>query len=433
MEAGKNKEVELRSEEVQEVMGKIPPRILRWGITVLFLVVLALIIGSCFFRYPDVITAEMTLTGQTPAARVVSRASGKISQLYVTDGQAVTEGDWLAVIENPALTEDVFRLKEEKRGDGKDDGGSKDDEMDGTDELALGDIQPSYAAYLQSLHEYKNYYTLNYYPKRIAAIQGQIEQYRAYYRNMERQQAVVEAQHRIAQQQYERDSTLFTRQVLSPSEHETARNTLLQSLYTLESGKASLENLRIRIAELETNLLDMELQQAEKERQVEQGLQSAAEQLSNAIHSWELAYCLVSPIRGRVTFTTYWNENQYVPEGESVFTVVPVENEVLIGKAILPISRSGKVKAGQRVMIRFTNYPDQEFGIVSGVVNRISLVPSDNSYQVEIGLPAGLVTNYGKTLPVTHEMKALAEIVTEDLRLIERFFMPIKRAIKEGF
>jgi HlyD family secretion protein len=418
-EEKKRKEIELRSEEVQEVMGKIPVWILRWGITVLFLVVLALIIGSCFFKYPDVITTEMTLTGRSPAAQVVARASGKISKMYVRDGQEVTRGDLLAVIENPASTEDVFRLKEKKEERGE--------------ELSLGDIQPSYTAYLQSLHEYENHYALNYYPKRIAAIRQQIEKYRTYYQSMERQQGVTDARHRIARQQYERDSTLFARQVLSPSEHETARNALLQSLYDVESGRTSLENLRIQIAELETNILDMELQQAEKERQIEQSLRTAGEQLSNVIHSWELTYCLVSPIRGRVTFTKYWNENQYVSAGESVCTVVPVENELLIGKAILPISRSGKVKAGQRVMIRFVNFPDQEFGIVNGTVNTISLVPSDNNYQVEIGLPGGLTTNYGKTLPVTHEMKASAEIVTEDLRLIERFFMPVKRILKEGF
>jgi HlyD family secretion protein len=399
-------------------MGKIPPWILRWGIAVLFIVVLSLVTGSCFFKYPDVIAAEMILTGQFPVAQVVSRASGKISKLYVTDGQSVVEGGLLAVIENPASTEDVFSLKERKGGD---------------KELSLGDIQPSYAAYLQSLHEYENYYALNYYPKRIAAMQRQIEQYRVYYQNMERRQGVVEDQYRIARQQYERDSTLFARQVLSPSEHETARNVLLQSLYTLESGRASLENFRLQIAEMETNILDIGLQQAEKEIQVEQGLRTAAEQLSNAINSWELTYCLVSPIRGKVTFTKYWNENQYVTAGEGVFTVVPGENAVLIGKALLPVSRSGKVRIGQRVMIRFANFPDQEFGIVNGVVNRISLVPSDNNYQVEIGLPDGLTTNYRKTLPVTHEMKASAEIVTEDLRLIERFFMPIKRALKEGF
>lgn len=421
-----NKDVELRSEEVQEVMGKVPPWILRWGITLLFVIVLALLLGSFFFKYPDVIVSEMTLTGRYPVAHVVARASGKIHELYVADGQAVSAGTRLAVIENPAKTEDVLFLNEEWR--------MKNGRSPFTSHLglALGDIQPSYTSFLSALHEYENYYTLNYYPKRIAATREQIRKYKHYYANQQRQQEVIVAQFELARQQYERDSLLFVRGVLSPSEHETARSTMLQSRYALEGGYASLENLSIQIGDLETNLLDMELQQTEKETVVNQNYRTATEQLANAINSWELTYCLTSPIDGKVTFTKYWNENQHITAGENVFSIVPDKEEQLIGKAQLPIQRSGKVKTGQRVIIRFNNFPDQEFGIVNGVVNSISLVPAENFYQLEIGLPDGLLTNYGKILPVTHEMKASAEIVTEDLRLIERFFMPLKRILKEG-
>ena len=91
------------------------------------------------------------------------------------------------------------------------------------------------------------------------------------------------------------------------------------------------------------------------------------------------------------------------------------------------------MKVGQRVIVRFMNFPDQEFGTVSGRVHSVSLVPAENNYLIEIALPDGLTTNYLKTPPVTYEMTASAEIVTEDLRLIERFFMPLKRVLKEGF
>jgi HlyD family secretion protein len=411
-----HKEVEIRSEAVQEVMGKVPSRIVRWGITALSGIVMVLLAGSYFFTYPDVIVAEMTLTGRYPVAQVVARASGKISRLYVTDGQAVTTHTLLAVIENPAKTEDVMKLKE-----GWEDG------------LELGDIQPAYTSYLRSLHEYNTYYTLNYYPKKIAATKGQITKYQAYRQNLKRQQEVMVAQFALARQQYERDSLLYARGVIPPSEHEVARGAMLQSQHSLEGTGASLENLNIQIGELETGLLYLELQQAEKESLLQQDLQSNREQLTNAINTWELTYCLTSPIEGNVTFTSYWNENQYVNAGESVFSIVPDKKEEIIGKALLPIARSGKVKTGQRVIIRFNNFPDQEFGIVNGIVNAISLVPADNNYRVEIGLPGGLVTNYNKTLPVTHEMKASAEIVTEDLRLIERFFMPVRKVLKEGF
>ena len=48
-----HKEIELRSEEVQEVMNHIPPSILRYGISVLLGILLILLIGSTFFNYPD--------------------------------------------------------------------------------------------------------------------------------------------------------------------------------------------------------------------------------------------------------------------------------------------------------------------------------------------------------------------------------------------
>ena len=65
-------------------------------------------------------------------------------------------------------------------------------------------------------------------------------------------------------------------------------------------------------------------------------------------------------------------------------------------------------------------------------MSSVSLVPSENNYMVEIVFPDGLITNYGKKLPVFYEMKATAEIVTDDLRLIERFFQPLKKILKEG-
>lgn len=296
----------------------------------------------------------------------------------------------------------------------------------------LGDVQADYTNWLRSLHEYANYIALDYYPKKRMSIHSQIDKYSLYAASLRRQKEVMNAQHQIAGQQYVRDSLLFARRVISPSEHETSRSIWLQSRSALEGAAASLDNLNIQIGQLEVNLLDMDLEQIEKKSILLQEYRTAAEQLQNAIRSWELSYRLATPVTGQVTFTKYWNINQYITSGEAVFSIVPTVKERLIGVAMLPIQRSGKVKTGQRVIIRFSNYPDQEFGVVEGTVTTISLVPNANNYRVEISLPNGLTTNYKKELPVAQEMQAVAEIVTEDLRLIERFFMPLKKIWREG-
>ena len=56
----------------------------------------------------------------------------------------------------------------------------------------------------------------------------------------------------------------------------------------------------------------------------------------------------------------------------------------------------------------------------------LMVLPEDN-YMVEIVFPGVLATNYGICLPAVREMKAAAGIVTEKLRLTERFFQPLRK------
>ncbi len=60
------------------------------------------------------------------------------------------------------------------------------------------------------------------------------------------------------------------------------------------------------------------------------------------------------------------------------------------------------------------------------------MVPTaEGFYVVEINFPDGMKTNYGKILPITQQMQGSGDIITDDLRLIERLFMPIKKLLKE--
>jgi len=102
----------------------------------------------------------------------------------------------------------------------------------------------------------------------------------------------------------------------------------------------------------------------------------------------------------------------------------------------LPVARSGKVKAGQKVNIHLDNFPENEYGILRGRVQHISLVPAQTGtavyYAVEISLPNGLMTTYKKELPYLPNMQGQADIITEDLSLLERLVLPVKKILKES-
>ena len=49
---------QVKSESVTEILGTPPKWLIRWGITVIFIVIAGLFVGSYFFKYPEVLTAQ---------------------------------------------------------------------------------------------------------------------------------------------------------------------------------------------------------------------------------------------------------------------------------------------------------------------------------------------------------------------------------------
>ena len=97
------KDIELRCEEVQEILTRPPHALVRWGITVFFTVLALFFIGGCFFKYPDVVSAEITVTTEHPPVWIVARGNGKIKEVYGKDREQVKVGKIIAI---PSLSRD---------------------------------------------------------------------------------------------------------------------------------------------------------------------------------------------------------------------------------------------------------------------------------------------------------------------------------------
>ena len=121
-----------------------------------------------------------------------------------------------------------------------------------------------------------------------------------------------------------------------------------------------------------------------------------------------------------------------VKAGDLVCNVIPKDSISIIGKAQLPMVNSGKVKKGQEVNIKLISYPYIDYGMVKGKIKSISLVPYESSYSVEIDLVDGLKTFYGKELKLNQGMQGSAEILTDDLRLIQRMVNPIRILLQKN-
>jgi len=302
--------------------------------------------------------------------------------------------------------------------------------------LKLGDLQPAYQTFSKSYEDYQFFLKTDYHNKKIKVIKKQIHTQNLILQKSKNQLELAKKQLEAAYQIFIIDSNLYEKKVLSNAEYQHAKNTYLQHLQSYENAKLSIDQQNMSILQSEQTVFNLEQQRNEQLNQLEIAVTGAFEQLQTQLKTWEQKYLFVSPIDGIVTFTKYWQKNQNVNAGETLVTIVPNEQTKIIGKILLLPQGAGKVKEGQSVNVKFDNYPHMEFGMVRVIIKNISLVPvtvgeNQKAYMLEVEFPASLVTNYGKELTFSQEMTGSAEIITEDLRLLDKFLNPIRSIIRK--
>lgn len=105
-----------KCEDVKFVMAKIPSWIVRWGVTVIFFMLTSIIVGSYFVKYPDRITSNIAITTINPPSDLVAKSNGLVCKVFVVEGEHVSKGQILAVLDNSAKWEDVLFLQHKMSG-----------------------------------------------------------------------------------------------------------------------------------------------------------------------------------------------------------------------------------------------------------------------------------------------------------------------------
>ena len=218
---------------------------------------------------------------------------------------------------------------------------------------------------------------------------------------------------------------------MSKRDFENKKLGYLQAEKNYKSLLSSISQLKSSLISNDRNSEGTRINGTKEEVNLESSKIQSFYQLKKIIKDWELAYVLKSSIEGQVSFLQIWTESQTIIAGDNVFSIIPAIEKGYIGKVKAPAQNSGKIKIGQRVNIRLANFPDREFGILKGKVKNISLVPDkEGNLLLDVSLPENLETNFKKKIPFQQEMKGSAEIVTEDLRLLERILYQFKSILK---
>jgi len=424
-------DIELRSEEVQEILSQVPRWAIRWGNTLILFIILMLLFISWFIKYPDIISSTGVISTSIPPQKEFARSTGKLSNILIEDNQKVTVDQPLAIIENTARFKDVFYLKS-VLDTLSTEGNSLEYPIDSMPILFLGDIESTFALFENSYIQYKLNKDLQPFSNEEQASRYSISEVRSRINILNTQRKLNKSELEYNKKDLERSKALFDKGVISLSELEAKELSYLQSERAFENMGVSISQLQENLINARQNSKGVEINRIREEMVLFKSVIQSLNNLKKSIGDWELNYVLQSSLDGTVSFLDFWDESQSVNAGELVFTVLPDNGKSFLARLKTPVQNSGKLKIGQKVFIKIDNYPSTEFGVIEGTLDKISAIADEEGfYNVDVRLPEKLVTSYGIEIDFKQEMLVNADIVTKDLRLIERFFNQLSELVRK--
>jgi len=423
-------ELELRSEEVQEILTQVPHWMIRWGNVLFLLLILMLFSISWFVKYPDIISSEALITTEIPPQKEYAKITGKITDFLIEDNATVINNQPLAILENTANYNNVFYLKsiiDTIKINNK----SFYFPIDSLPILFLGDIESQYALFENSYLQYQLNKELQPFSNEATANRYSISELNRRLSNLKSQKEINQTELNFKSRDLERTKSLFEKGIIAAQDYENKQLEYAQAERNYKNFESSISQIREAISNAHRASKGTQINRIKEDMSLLKNVIQSFNQLKKVIKDWEYRYVLASDINGKVSFSNFWIKNQTVTQGDLVFTIIPSENSSFIAKLKTPARNSGKIKIGQTVNIKLENYPDTEFGTLKGTVKNISIIPNkDGLYLIDVTLPEKLVTSYNKEIDFKQEMRGTAEIITEDLRLIERFFYQFKKVLK---
>jgi HlyD family secretion protein len=416
------------SPDVHEFLSRPPHWLLRSGTLVLAAGLALILTLSIVIKYPDTIAGRVNIIGMQPVVEVIARQSGHLESLRVRQGRTVAKGDILAIIKNPAHSSTVLAIGEKLAQLAKViDSDTSVFSIPFQREDSLGQLQQSYADFLQAIRQLRSRLADDYAERAGALLRQEIAGKHSQIASLREQREITTRELGLAQAKFARTKALFDRRVISAADLQDQEMALFQQQSAETAAKRAATDAEIEAAKLEKELSDLEHDRAESLRTAREQLRAQLNKLRGEIDVWDADFILRAPEDGVMAFYDFWSDQQFVTAQRQVFLVLP-ETTHLLARMSVTAGGAGKIKPGQTARIRLDDYPYKEFGLVVGTVQSVSMVAREGTYLVLIDLQYPLVTSFHRPVQFKQEMTGQAHIVTENMRLIGRILYEIRRA-----
>ena len=366
-----------------------------------------------FGTYSRIESASGILVTDAPSSKIVANVSGLVSQLNVSEGGRVHQGDRLAVI-------NIERQATVGLGAASVGVASVDTRIDlGNDQMRLSrDRQVNERERLLAVQSFAT--------AQITSLFDQI--------NLQRQ--IVESN----KLQFDQMGNVVERGFVSRFDYERRRQTYLNSQQLLKGLEQQIIAQRSQAAQAQSQLMVLASDGARDVNDLRSSMAALAQQ--RAQFNGEKSYVLKAPITGIVT-AIQMNVGGVIAQNSPAMTIIP-EDARLHADVYAPSRAIGLVHPGQEVRLLYDAFPYQRFGSFKGVIVSVSrvvidpreaLIPvkiEESAYKVTVRLDDQVLRAYGEIVPLQPGMALTANIILERQSFLDWLLTPLRAVINRS-
>jgi HlyD family secretion protein len=280
----------------------------------------------------------------------------------------------------------------------------------------LGEIQSVYQDFQSALKEAIQISGRGYYRKKQQALQQDMKMLAALKENAKQQEELLKQDFDLQNYEYNMNELLAKEKVIAKLELNQNKSKLIAKNEVVQQMQAQLINSEMAIQSKKKEILDLQKYIADQQ----QKFRSALLTLKSRVSDWIQQYIITASENGKIVFASFLQQNQLLLREQPVFYIQPHQSQYY-GQLMVSQTGFGKIKPGQKVLIKVESYPSTEFGYLKGVVTYIPVIPmAGDSFLIRVNLPDGFKTSYNKTIFFRNNLIAQAKVITDNRRLMER-------------
>ncbi|MEM6736020.1 MAG: hypothetical protein AAF620_08125 [Bacteroidota bacterium] len=416
--------------DLNDLVGNPPGWLLRSGLTVFAIVVLFVLALAAFIKYPDTISSAGIMTSTQPPIAHKALTTGLLDTLFVENNSHVKEGDTLIYLKTTALLKHVGKLHDFIIGVNEIEQPEGYQTLVFPSHLVVGQLQPAYTELELMFEEFILLLKNEDWAYQVKVKRHELNNTLKQADLLKRKYALSREELALEEKDFGKTKYLFDENLISELEYDQALAKVLGARKLHLSIETEINDNKLKLTKLTSELNEIKEERNRKVSMQLLKLKKLLTGLREQLSSWTLENVVTAQISGEIMLNSEINRYGLIDKDQILAHIIPSSsaNVKRFVQAKVPAAGIGKINIGDQAMIKVEGFPYKEYGVITGVVETISLLPvevveNEQQYELNISLSEGdIITTHGDVIPFNPQTAVLLDVITENKSILQRIF-----------